>query len=309
MGDGTQQSGNAHNGYDIKWKKRSDYQCYAWSYYFPHKLTTQMKNIKYSVSLPVVGAISGDIIGSQYEQDRIWTKDFPILEGGRFTDDSVMTIAILEAFSTDRDYKSAMQKWGWKYPNCGFGRDFKRWLNNGNPQPYQSYGNGSAMRVSAIGCIFNSAKETLREAELTALPSHNHPEGIKGAQAIALSIFRARTGASKSKIKSEITRRFKYKLERTVEVIRKKGGLDLTCQTTVPASIICFLESTDYEDAIRNAISLGGDSDTLACITGSIAAAFYKEIPEAILRQTMKQLKPNMKNAIRKFENIVNNNK
>lgn len=261
-----------------------------------------MRQKKYIKHLPILGAISGDIIGSFYEHDRIKTKEFPILDGGHFTDDTVMTIAITEALLTNRDYKEAMQRWGWKYPHCGFGRDFKRWLNSGNPQPYKSYGNGSAMRVSAIGCIYDNLRETLAEAELTALPTHNHREGIKGAQSVAVAIYYARKGATKSKIKNEISRRFKYNLNRKISSLRKNGKFDLTCQTTVPASIICFLESHNYEDAVRNAVSLGGDSDTLACITGSIAAAFYKEIPKPIIKQTLKQLSPDMRAILRSIE-------
>lgn len=256
-----------------------------------------------AVTLPIVGAICGDIIGSVYEWERIKTKKFPLFsDESRFTDDTVMTIAVAEAFVKDRDYQSSMLRWGRKYPFCGYGGSFGEWLRSENPKPYDSYGNGSAMRVSPIGCVFHTPEETLREADLTARPTHNHPEGIKGAQATALSIFLARMGASKKEIKKEIDGRFNYDLDRSVAQIRKTYGFDETCQKTVPEAIICFLESTDYKDAIRNAVSLGGDSDTLACISGGIAAAYYKEIPQSIIAEATKRLKPEMIDVLNKFE-------
>lgn len=252
--------------------------------------------------LPILGSISGDIIGSVYEWNRIKTKNFPLIDPDSFfTDDTVMTIAIAEAMMTDRNFQGAMIRWGKRYPSCSYGGMFSRWLSSGDPKPYNSFGNGAAMRASAAGCFVNTEDETLEAAKQTALPSHNHPEGIKGAQATAMTIFLARTGASKPKIKKLITEKFGYDLKRPLDDIRPEYGFDETCQRTVPEAIICFLESTDYEDAVRNAISLGGDSDTLACITGGFAAAYYKKIPDVIIDHTMKKLKPDMTDVLHKI--------
>ena len=172
-----------------------------------------------------------------------------------------------------------------EYPNSGYGGMFRQWMHAENPQPYNSFGNGSAMRVSPVGWAFNTVEEVLREAEASAAVTHNHPEGIKGAQAVALAIFRARSGSTKDEIRAETTQRFGYDLSSTLDEIRPTYQFDETCQKTVPPAIIAFLESLDFEDAIRKAISLGGDADTLAAITGSIAEAFYGGVPQEIVKE------------------------
>ena len=233
------------------------------------------------------GAILGDIIGSPFEFDRgDKTKEFDLFtKGCDFTDDSVMTIAVGEALlavgpeATVKEIEEAvvtnMQDWGKRYPYAGYGGRFRYWLRERNPKPYGSYGNGSAMRVSAVGWLYDSLERTREVARATANVTHNHPEGIKGAEATASAIYMARNGFSKEKIKEYIEREFHYNLNRTLDEIRPGYHMDETCQRTVPEAIIAFLESKDFEDAIRNAVSLGGDTDTLGAITGSIAEAFY----------------------------------
>lgn len=232
----------------------------------------------------MVGAIAGDIIGSVYEAHPIKTKDFPLFHPRcRFTDDSVLTIAVAEAILTDGDYRRSVWELGRRYPHAGYGGDFRRWLSSSSPEPYNSWGNGSAMRVSPVGWAFNSIDEVLAEAARSAEISHNHPEGVKGAQAAALAVFLARTTGDKDVIKKEIAGRFGYDLTRTVDSIRPSYSFDVSCQGTVPEAIIAFLDANNYEDAIRNAISLGGDSDTLGCITGSIAEAYYGPVAREVL--------------------------
>ena len=233
------------------------------------------------------GAILGDIIGSPFEFDRgNKTKEFDLFtKGCDFTDDSVMTIAVGEALlavgteATVKEIEEAlvtnMQDWGKRYPYAGYGGRFRYWLRESNPKPYGSYGNGSAMRVSAAGWLYDSLERTREVARATANVTHNHPEGIKGAEATASAIYMARNGFSKEEIKEYIEREFHYNLDRTLDEIRPGYHMDETCQRTVPEAIIAFLESKDFEDAIRNAVSLGGDTDTLGAITGSIAEAFY----------------------------------
>ena len=233
------------------------------------------------------GAILGDIIGSPFEFDRgNKTKEFDLFtKGCDFTDDSVMTIAVGEALlavgtqATVKEIEEAvvtnMQDWGKRYPYAGYGGRFRYWLRERNPKPYGSYGNGSAMRVSAAGWLYDSLERTREVARATANVTHNHPEGIKGAEATASAIYMARNESSKEEIKEYIEREFHYNLDRTLDEIRPGYHMDETCQRTVPEAIIAFLESKDFEDAIRNAVSLGGDTDTLGAITGSIAEAFY----------------------------------
>lgn len=224
----------------------------------------------------MIGAIAGDIIGSVYERHPIKTKDFPLFHPQCcFTDDTVLTIAVAKAILEDRNYLKAVWETGRKYPRAGYGGAFIQWLRSAAPKPYNSWGNGSAMRVSPVGFAFDTVDTVLREAAITAEISHNHPEGVKGAQATALSVYLARTTRDKTIIRREVADRFGYDLDRTVDDIRPSYAFDISCQGTVPEGIIAFLESDSYEDAVRNAISLGGDSDTLACITGGIAEAYY----------------------------------
>jgi ADP-ribosylglycohydrolase len=232
----------------------------------------------------MLGAIAGDIIGSVYESTGFKSKAFPLFgHDSRFTDDSVLTIAVARAILEGLDYRAAILELGRRYPDAGFSGQFRAWLSSESPRPYQSYGNGAAMRVSPVGFAFDREQDVLREARKTAEMSHDHPEGIKGAQATALAVLLARTGVSKATIRAELTARFEYDLLWTVDQIRPGYGIDLSCQGTVPQAVICFLESDSFEDAVRNAVSLGGDSDTLACIAGTIAHAFYGGLPAHIV--------------------------
>ena len=259
----------------------------------------------------MIGAILGDMIGSPYEFDRSpKTKEFPLFnKHSEYTDDSVMTIAVADALLTtlgkaDEEIKTAlvdsMQKWGKKYPDAGYGGMFYRWLHSKHPEPYGSYGNGSAMRVSAAGWLFVTLEETRHVARLTAEVTHNHPEGIKGAEATASAIFMARTGSSKDEIRAYIIQEFGYDLSRTCDEIRPKYHHVESCQQTVPEAITAFLEGNDFEDVIRTAVSLGGDSDTLTCIAGGIAEAFY-EVPEEIMLECKKRLSDDMLDVIARF--------
>lgn len=239
----------------------------------------------------MIGAIAGDMVGSVYEHDTIKTTDFPLFqESSTFTDDTVLTVAAAYSILKNAGYAASFKTFGRAYPYSGYGLHFYRWLSSDKSEPYNSWGNGSAMRVSPVGFAFNSIDEVLDEAKRSAEVTHNHPEGIKGAQATALSVFLAWKGESKEAIKKEITERFSYDLNRTVDEIRPAYGFDVSCQGTVPEAVICFLESNGFEDAIRKAISLGGDSDTLACITGGIAQAYYRDIPPDIVTEVKKRL-------------------
>ena len=239
----------------------------------------------------MIGAIAGDIIGSVYERYPIKTKDFPLFNPhGRFTDDTVLTAAIARAILKGDDYENSVREVGREYPDCGYGGSFFQWLFSESPLPYNSWGNGAAMRVSPVGFAYNSKEQVLTEAKKTAVFTHNHPDGIKGAQAAALAVFVARSSRDKAQVKSEIGEEFGYDLDRTLDDIRPGYRFDISCQGTVPEAIIAFLESTSYEDAVRNAVSLGGDSDTLACITGGIAHAFYGDVPDFIVSKVRELL-------------------
>lgn len=243
----------------------------------------------------MIGAIAGDMIGSVYEAHPIKTKEFPLFHPDcRFTDDSVLTIAVAQAILTDRQYRRWMLEIGRRYPHAGYGGSFRAWLHAGGPEPYNSWGNGAAMRVSPVGWAFDSIEAVLHEAACTAEISHNHPEGIKGAQAVALAVFLARTTRDKERIKNDVTERFGYDMERTVESIRPTYGFDVSCQGTVPEAIIAFLDAGSYEDAVRNAVSLGGDSDTLACIAGAIAEAYYGPVAPHIREKVRTSLPPDL---------------
>ena len=257
------------------------------------------------------GAILGDIIGSPYEFDRgDKTKNFPLFSReSQFTDDTVMTLAVAEALMAagDRDENgndeairrklvAAMQKWGRRYPNAGYGARFGYWLRSAEPRPYHSYGNGAAMRVSAAAWLYEDVTTVRRMARLSAEVTHNHPEGIRGAEAIAAAIFLARTGRTKAEIKACMEREFGYDLGRTCDQIRPTYFHVESCQETVPEAITAFLEGDSFEDVIRTAVSLGGDCDTLTCIAGSVAEAFYgvpgdlKEVCRQYLTQELLQV-------------------
>ncbi|MEP7342363.1 MAG: ADP-ribosylglycohydrolase family protein [Acidobacteriota bacterium] len=236
----------------------------------------------------MIGAIVGDIIGSVYEWDNIKTKQFELFSPDCFfTDDSVLTVALAEAILNQQDYVPVMKSYYWRYPDAGYGGMFHRWAQSQDSQPYNSWGNGAAMRISPVGFAFDSLEEVLAKARLYTEVTHNHPEGIKGAQTVAAAIFLARTGRTKAEIKEYVTVTFGYDLSKTLDEIRPIYQFNESCQQTVPEAVTAFLESSDFEDAIRNAISLGGDSDTLACITGSIAEAFYGGVPDWITGRAM----------------------
>ena len=258
------------------------------------------------------GALLGDMIGAPYEFDRgNKSKEFPLFcENSRFTDDSVMTIAVAEALLNSRflDDDSiwaalikSMRKWGKKYPDAGYGRKFLCWLREKDPKPYGSCGNGSAMRVSAAGWLFDTLEETREKARLTAEVTHDHPEGIKGAEATSGAIFLARTGRSKGEIRDYIVQEFGYDLSRTCDQIRPSYYHNESCQKTVPEAITAFLEGTDFEDVIRTAVSLGGDCDTLTCIAGSIAEAFYG-VPAILKAECRRRLPEDMAYILGRFD-------
>ncbi|MFQ5760622.1 MAG: ADP-ribosylglycohydrolase family protein, partial [Acidiferrobacterales bacterium] len=229
----------------------------------------------------MLGAIAGDIIGSVFEGSGRKETNFPLFSSrSTFTDDTVLTIAVAAVLLDGGDYASALRDYGRRYPDRGYGGSFYQWLHDGSLGPYNSWGNGSAMRVSPVGFAAKTVEDVLIEAHRSVAVTHNHPEGVRGAQATALAVFLARHGASKSEIRHELTERFGYNLERSVEEIRPGYAFDVSCQGSVPESIICFLDSSDVEGAIRLAVSLGGDADTMACIAGGIAEAFYGGVPD-----------------------------
>lgn len=237
------------------------------------------------------GAIAGDVIGSVYERRGIKSTDFPLFSSrSTFTDDTVLSVAVAYSILQGVDYGTALKTFGQKYPQAGYGGTFYQWVHSENSQPYHSWGNGSAMRVSPVGMAFDSLTDVLVEAEKSAAVTHNHPEGIKGAQATALAVFLARKGYDKTAIKQEISQRFDYDLNQTLAEIRPTYHFDVSCQGSVPQAITAFLEADDVEDAIRKAISLGGDSDTLACIAGSMAHAFYQDISSEIVNQVRQRV-------------------
>lgn len=237
----------------------------------------------------LLGGIAGDIIGSIYEFNPVRFKDFELFKSNStYTDDTVMTIANAEWLLSKGVLMDIMRKYGHKYPGAGYGGMFYDWLKSRCPKPYNSFGNGSAMRVSPVGWAFDTLEETLEAAKQSAEITHNHPEGIKGAQATAACIFMARTGKSKQEIKEYVETKFGYDLSRTCNEIRPTYQFNESCQGTVPESIIAFLESTDFESAIRLTVSLGGDADTMGAITGAIAEAYYNVIPEHIKMKYLK---------------------
>jgi ADP-ribosylglycohydrolase len=251
----------------------------------------------------MLGAIAGDIIGSVYESTSIKSYDFPLFEWySSYTDDTVLTIAIADSILNSKDYASTLKEYGRSYPNAGYGGMFIDWLASNTLEPYNSFGNGSAMRVSPVGFAFDTLEEVLAQAERSAAVTHNHPEGIKGAQAVASAIYLARNGKKKDEIKDYIESTFSYNLNQKLDDVRPGYRFDETCQGSVPQSIIAFLESGNYEDAVRKSISLGGDTDTMGCITGGIAEAFYKVIPEYIISETKQRLDPELLEIVDQFE-------
>ena len=250
----------------------------------------------------MLGAIAGDIIGSVYENEPVKKKNFELYQSGsRFTDDTVLTVAIADSLLSGKSYAASMKQWGRKFPNAGYGQSFYQWLMSRCSVAYDSFGNGSAMRVSPVGWAYDTLEKTLEEAGRSAGPTHNHPEGIKGAQAVAGCVFLCRRQKSKQEIKAWVEEFAGYDLNRSTAGIRPDYKFEVSCQASVPEAIICFLESEDFEDAVRLAVSLGGDADTQACISGALAHAFYRKIPEKIMEETEKRLPDAMKAILSDF--------
>jgi ADP-ribosylglycohydrolase len=234
----------------------------------------------------MLGAIAGEIIGSYYERHKIKIKEFELFHPkSRFTDDTTLSMAIAKSILDDEPYLDNVVDFGLRYFDVGYGSSFKKWLKGDEHLPYNSWGNGSAMRVSPIAWAFETEEKVLEEAKKSAEITHNHPEGIKGAEATVLAIFMARKGASKEMIRKQISTQFEYDLSKTVDEIRPEYKFEVSCAKSVPESIICFLDADSFEDCIRNCISLGGDADTMGAIAGGIAEAYYgipKEIEERV---------------------------
>lgn len=250
----------------------------------------------------MLGAIAGDIIGSIYERHNTKSADFPLFSpGSTFTDDSTLTVAIADALLRRAPYADKLKEYALLYPGRGYGPSFWRWAVSEQSGPYNSWGNGSAMRASPVGFAFEDMDRVLLEAERTAEVTHNHPEGIKGAQATAAAVFLARQGASKREIRDAIEELFGYDLSEPIDSIRAHYSFDVSCAGSVPQAITAFLESEDYEDALRKAISIGGDSDTIACISGGIAHAFYGPLPRFIADRCREILDERMNSVIAEF--------
>jgi ADP-ribosylglycohydrolase len=258
----------------------------------------------------MLGALVGDIIGSTYEFYNTKSMDFELFERGcRFTDDSVMTLAVAKWLTEDEAHTIhyliyCMQELGNLYPNAGYGGRFSQWLREDNPQPYNSWGNGAGMRVSPVGLYAKTLDEALALAAITASVSHNHPEGVKGAQAIAASVFLAKQGKTKADIKAYVENTFGYDLNRTIAEIRPRYEFDVSCQGSVPEAIIAFLEGNSFEEVIRLAISLGGDSDTIGAMAGAIAACVYS-IPEEIAARCNALLTDELRDVMDSFMKMV----
>jgi ADP-ribosylglycohydrolase len=253
----------------------------------------------------IIGAIAGDIIGSVFECHNVKTTDFDLFcRKSKFTDDSVLTLATMDAIINKKNYTETYQLFGRNYPHRGYGGLFRSWIHSKNPEPYNSWGNGSAMRVSPVGWYSNTLDEVMVEAQKSAEVTHNHPEGIKGAQSTAVAIYMARIGKTKDEIRKFITDIFHYDLDRKIDDIKPTYKFDVSCQGSVPEAIIAFLESTDFENAIRLAISIGGDSDTIACITGGIAEAYYQTVPEYIIENVLKILPEELVKIVEEFSKI-----
>ena len=250
----------------------------------------------------MLGAIAGDIIGSVHEGAGTKTKDFPLfVRDSIFTDDTVLTVAVAECLLGRANYVDAFHDYFHAYPHAGFGGTFFRWAAHREREPYNSWGNGSAMRVSPAPYAHDTLDAVLEEAKRSAEVTHNHEHGVRGAQATAAAIFLARTSHSKDQIRQYTTEKFGYALDQTLDEIRPNYGFDVSCQGSVPQSILAFLESNSYEDAIRNAISLGGDADTMACIAGGIAEAFYGGVPEPIKTKVLGLLDDRLRGVVEKF--------
>ena len=254
----------------------------------------------------MLGAIVGDIVGSTYEFHPADRYDFELFpKGSSYTDDTVLTMATADALLHGLDYGQAYRGWGLRHPVRGYGRRFFMWMGRGDMKPYNSLGNGSAMRVSPVGWAFGTLEEALEEAKRTALPTHNHPEGIKGAQAVAGAIYLARTGTKKEDIRSWVSGTFGYDVSRRIVDIRPGYGFDETCPGSVPEAFCAFFDSSDFESAIRLAVWLRGDADTQACISGAIAEAFYGGIPQDLASPAVARLTEEMRAVLEDFSSAA----
>jgi ADP-ribosylglycohydrolase len=254
----------------------------------------------------MLGAIAGDFIGSRFEGNPVKTKEFELITPEcRFTDDTVLTVAVADSLLHRKPYAQTLQEYFRRYPGAGYGASFLSWAASESAEPYNSFGNGSAMRVSPVGWLKDDEADMLREAQASASVTHNHPEGIKGAQAVALAVFLARTGGDKALIKRRIESRFGYDLSRTADGVRPGYRFDVTCQGSVPEALVCFLGATDFEDAVRTAVSLGGDSDTQACIAGAVAEAYFGGVPGSLADSVLQGLDEHLRSMVREFRRVI----
>lgn len=250
----------------------------------------------------MIGAIAGDVIGSIYEREPIKTVDFPLFQFGcRFTDDTVLSVAVAESLLTGKPYAKLYEDWYYRFPNAGYGGTFHKWASSHDHQPYNSWGNGSAMRVGPVGLAFATMEETLEAAKRSAEVTHDHPEGIKGAQAVAVALFLIRSGKPKAKIAEHISVQFGYDVSQSIDSVRPKYQFDVSCQGTVPHAIRAFLEGNSFEETVRLAVSLGGDSDTLACIAGGLAEAYYG-VPLEIIQSARRYLSDSLLEVVDAFQ-------
>jgi ADP-ribosylglycohydrolase len=251
----------------------------------------------------MIGAIAGDIAGSLHEFSPVKAVDgFALFcPQAFFTDDTVLTVALADSILTGAPYVKKLKEYFWRFPHAGYGGSFACWATNKDEAPYNSWGNGSAMRVSPVGYAYDTLDEVLERAKQSAAVTHNHPEGIKGAQATAACIILARKGKSKEQIREYVEKVFGYDLHRSLDVIRPTYSFEVSCQRSVPESILCVLESKDYEHAVRLAISLGGDADTMACIAGGIAQAVYGGVPEKIKSHALRFLDEPLRDIVVRF--------
>jgi ADP-ribosylglycohydrolase len=256
----------------------------------------------------MLGAIAGDIIGSVYENKKSWQHDKrpdfePLFHPrARFTDDTVLTVAVADSILHGRDLVEALKEYARAYPDAGYGKTYLEWAHSESREPYLSWGNGSAMRVSPVAFAYDMLDEVLLRARWTAEVTHNHPEGIKGAQATAAAVYLARKGSDKAAIRAFIERKFGYDLSGSVAELRPHYKFDVSCQGSVPPALLAFLDSTDYESAVRLAVSLGGDADTLACIAGAVAHAYYASVPDEIRGEALARLDDRLRAVLAEFE-------
>ena len=253
--------------------------------------------------MSILGAIAGDVIGMRFERFNRKSKEFALFSHvSRFTDDTVLTLALADALTTGQDFAVGFRGFGLAYPDAGYGGTFRKWLSDPDMRPYGSYGNGAAMRVSPVAYAFHTEKEVLASARASAAVTHSHPEGIKGAEAIALAVFLARMGQSRDQILRRVVKLADYDLDFTLDDIRPTYRFDVSCQGSVPQALVAFREAADFEDAIRGAISIGGDSDTIACMAGAIAAPFFGGVPEEIGQEVRRRLDSRLNNVLAEFE-------